>query len=1043
MNYKGFLKTKYIVVLLTFCMVVGLVTPVYATETPTNPPTSGSGSSSTNERWAPEKLRRYGITYKEFVEKNGEPSPGHILVGTYLIDIVPTEEMLKNGDQAVTGAIYQAAQTSKLTYSQNVEFYKSELSGGDWRDIAGSDSLKDITVNDSKIVQDYEMNEMLITVYVKGGESENTKPNPDGDPVDADRINPFLVPSPYNLDEMPEMADLLKMTTDGSLSHSDDVSQYTKQPSDYPKVAEDQSKRFMSERLKYMFGHDEDTDTIKLHENDGLHAAPLYNFLAENVGWESNKSIEKYLDEAEKNGTYSLDPLMELTADRDHRDIYTFGEDGTLHSAFRNTYHFSDTRDEVTEPMDKAVVNLWDVYLEYKDAAKAAGEEEDSFEAPADTLTNKDKYGFLYQTISYADSVRRGEAYYNLAVNEDFHGGTGSVLSNIKQMNEDGTSKIGRNIHNAPYFVPEERRRTGIPVPFLNDDDNNNSTTLGGFAKNEALASAIDLAIENARNKYVDYSQFTFVKGSTAISQYIYDNEMLLVEKTKKDDEVDKLIEGLIYVNNIKDSKVKHGTKEAALIYQASTTDTPAKTGLVGTQNRLFAGYIAQGLPANYNVIGSKEEDIRALLLSQQTSGKNSEKAMEKLIDAYILRVTDVSGRTELLTTQLAWVRTQKKKIQDTDYAPYAEEIRNDYETYLINKMKELDIDVPGDDSEGDAIDFDGSIKKAYEDNDPKLAGEIEKLKDQYSRNPTPTPPGYTPSIDIDPHTGLPYIKNTKKDDSNGPDTGNGSGGSNGSGSSGTGDKNSSNGTGTGGSSGNNGGNGDGADGNGNGSNGLGNNDTGGNGLGGNGSGGTSGLPVPNGDMLDNLLAILGKSWDELDPQAKAELVCALNQFGRENKNNDALNLARNLLSQIMLDRNPLVYTKYSSASDTEYVSLGAIDRARIYTRFRQVREGLEITMTRMDLGLTFVFQNGSATVKMLNGEKSELLAPLVSQGDRYMNRGDNLRQSYLDEEDAQSKLNCRAEYIEDSLYAVCVTYSMEPHIKELVETLTDLYKYQ
>ena len=79
----------------------------------------------------------------------------------------------------------------------------------------------------------------------------------------------------------------------------------------------------------------------------------------------------------------------------------------------------------------------------------------------------------------------------------------------------------------------------------------------------------------------------------------------------------------------------------------------------------------------------------------------------------------------------------------------------------------------------------------------------------------------------------------------------------------------------------------------------------------------------------------------------------------------------------------------------------------------------------------------------MLNGEKSELLAPLVSQGDRYMNRGDNLRQSYLDEEDAQSKLNCRAEYIEDSLYAVCVTYSMEPRIKELVETLTDLYKYQ
>ena len=190
MKYNRFIKTKYIVVLLTFCMIVGLYTPVYATQGDGSTPTTPTSSSTEKTgRWAPEKLRRYGITYKEFVQKNGEPNAGHILVGTYLIDIVPTEEMLKNGDAAVTGAIYQAAQTSKLTYSQNVEFYKSELSGGDWRDIMGSDTIKDITVNNSKVVQDYEMDEMLITVYVKGGQAENTKEDP-GDEGNSDRKNP-------------------------------------------------------------------------------------------------------------------------------------------------------------------------------------------------------------------------------------------------------------------------------------------------------------------------------------------------------------------------------------------------------------------------------------------------------------------------------------------------------------------------------------------------------------------------------------------------------------------------------------------------------------------------------------------------------------------------------------------------------------------------------------------------------------------------------------------------------------------------------------
>ncbi len=1030
MKHRGFKKIEYVAWLLILSLIISGASPVMelsatgTTGTSGTTGTTGTGTTGTtgttttvSSRCAPEKYHRYGVTYGEFTKKTPITAGGYLLVGTYLIDMVPTEEMIQKGEQAITGEIYQAALTSKLTYSQNVCFYKSELANKEWRDIDAADRLSVITTNAAKTVTEAEMKDMLITVFVSGGKSESTNPDSDNKD-DGSRKNPFLEPSPYNLDEMPEMAVLLSMTTDNSLAYSETVT-------DQSQVGINQSNRFMSERLKYMFAHDEVTNTIKLRKTDGEKAKVLNEALSTQEGNSDNKAVEKQFDETEKLGGVFLDPIKNIANDKSKRDLYSTGDDGRLSAASRLVYHFSDTRDELTDIMDKAVVNLWEVYLEYKDAAEAAGEELDSFKPEEDKIYNKDKYNFLYSTISTADSVRRGEAYYNLAVNEDFHGGTGSVLSNIKMMAEEGRSNVGRNLHNTSYYVPLAEK---------------NKVKTGGFVKNENLTKAIDEAIEYSKNKYVDYSAYTFARGNSALSQYIYDEEMKIIDKTKKDDVTDTVIENLIYASNIKSGNIKSKKKEAEMLYAADANGKVTGANLIGKQNTIFAEYIAQGLPANYRIIGSKEEDLRALLLSQQSTGKNAEKAMEKLVDAYLLREQDKPTYTKLLNAQLTWVRNQKKRIQDTDYAPYAEEIRYAYEQFIINKMRELGLEVPGEDDGNKNIDWDAAKQRALDDNDPNLAKNIDNLKDKYEKDGSKTPDGYTPSIDIDPHTGLPYVKYTKDDNGNGTGSGSGSGGGNGNGKDGKGDKNSGSGSGSGGKSDGTGGNGDGADVNGNG-NGFGDNDAGKNNGGGDGNGGGSGLPVPNGDMLDNLLAKLGMSFDDMDPQAQAELVCALNQYGRENKNEEALTLARNLLSKIMFNKNPLVYTKYKGNTDMEFVSFGAVDRARRYTRFRLVREGLDITMTRMDLGLTYVFRYGTVEVKMLSGVSEEMLNPLTSQTDTYLNRGSEMRHPYLDEEDAQAKLNCRAEYIEDVSYAICVTASMEPRIKEIVALLVDMYK--
>ena len=177
-----------------------------------------------------------------------------------------------------------------------------------------------------------------------------------------------------------------------------------------------------------------------------------------------------------------------------------------------------------------------------------------------------------------------------------------------------------------------------------------------------------------------------------------------------------------------------------------------------------------------------------------------------------------------------------------------------------------------------------------------------------------------------------------------------------------------------------------------------------------------------------------------MDPDAQAALVAALNQYGREHKNEEAAELARDLLERIMQKSNPFVYAQYKGNASMEYVSFGALDRARRYTRYRLVTENNEITTTRTDSGLTYVYNYGSARVKKLEGKTEDMASRLVSQRDPYMNRGEKTRFPYLGEEDTQSRLGVRAEYIVDTYYAVMVTTQMEVQIKDIILKLIDLY---
>ena len=1002
---------KYIAAALAGSLLLGVLSPyitpassAYAkgsgersgntTQTPATEKTTSSEETvldlaqADKERYAPEKFHKYGITYKEFVKKNGEPRYAHILIGTYLIDLVPTEQMMKDGDEALTSETAIAAKTSKLTYQQNVTFYKSELGDGTWRDIDLAEGLDSIRPGSGTRVSDSEMDNMLITVYVSGGKSNSTL-DEDENGEDPSRKNPFLEPSPYNLDEMPEMENILNMLSDGSLP-------YTSVAASKSLIAENQSNYFLSERLRYMFDHDEVTDTIKLQDGDVEKAKAASDALRTGSGGETAKKIEEAIDNTEERGSLYFSNLTTLK----ENNSFTLGENGTVAATERLAYHFSDTRDELTDVMDKAVVNLWKIFLEYKDAAKEAGEEEDSFDRQDDTIYNKDKYSFIYQLCANADATRRGEAYYNLSVNDEFHGYTGSVLTNLKAMNTNGQSYIGRNIQNANYYQPQKEynaiEKVGNAVSGLITGEKKESN-YGGFKSNEQLAEEIQTATEAAQEKYIGYGESTLSRGTTAVSILIYDNDLKMFEKEKKDDAFDALVTETMYATAIRDDAPRSKPAEAALI----------KDKLTGSQNEILLSYINSGVPAEYASAASDNEK-KSVLLVQQQSGKNAENAMEKLVNSYLARETVKDTYSAYLISQLRWIRGTKDSIKDDEYKSYAEEIRSTYETFLLNKMRELGIADPDDPGEGDLTDDPSDkLPKNLDPDDPSYQQTLDALLDKYIKEGNTIPEGYHAEVSIDPATGaasLNFVKDDRDSDSGSSKNDAGSTGGGTEGSAGT-------------------------------NNGQGGKD----GVG-------SGLLVPTGNMLDNLLAFLGKSWDELSPDQQAELVCALNQYGRENKNDEAAELARTLLDKIKELKNPLVYAKYKNNTYTEYVSLGCADRARLYTKFRSVKKKgttslATVSMQKTDDGVAYVYQYGKARVKKTGGKWEDITATPVFQRDIYLNRGEDTKFMYISEEDSQNKLKCRAEYIVDKPDAILVTSAMEPNIKKLVDKLRDMYR--
>ncbi len=186
--------------------------------------------------------------------------------------------------------------------------------------------------------------------------------------------------------------------------------------------------------------------------------------------------------------------------------------------------------------------------------------------------------------------------------------------------------------------------------------------------------------------------------------------------------------------------------------------------------------------------------------------------------------------------------------------------------------------------------------------------------------------------------------------------------------------------------------------------------------------------------------AALGPVFDGLDPEGQAALVAALAEAAQNSGNDDLLQYAKDLLDELLKNKNTAIYKQYLPDKSREYVSLAAMDKCRRASGFRYVRRGSTVTMSQLYRGsASYSFTIGTNKVVKNNGDEGQLSVNAAEQADNYIRPGSSAKYGYLAEGDALKYLGCGGVYIQTTDWAILITPGMEKTIEEVAEILNTL----
>ncbi len=621
--------------------------------------------------------------YKEKVNKEGKVTFADYTI-SHRIDsrTLFIGTMLIHAD-ALNDVIYRTAVESQTANNQPIMYYKSELDGGQWKDIMGAEGIDDI-LSTVDAVDDAELDPYLISCVIGADGIPRS-------PVDNRIINLFETQDPYRMRNLPELNPLYLMwdqTAENSSSNGQAA--YTwfvywqffsydtpVDKSKYNITKEDFNTLFSIQKRNICFYNLMPTLGINYRNDPKAFMESIVSFA---VAGTSHNKPEKLTptvvptDEINSSGHWFsfLDnfyfqahndmPIVagalnwsdekKFMKEYGLSDRYGQGYDKSakwqeLQQTIRDYIHWYthiySVHDDITDDADKQLANLWPVYLRMKQSSN----EEDRKRADV-----------LIDILSKIDSTRRAEIYNNLVFNEHNNFDLGPSLLHCYKLLQSGKDDWGFSFR---YQW-------------------NNTAT---FTPDDGLVSIVKEAIPACQEAYNNYRSRSLSEGKTILTKAEYDLSKSIIDKATSGQNINNDLLRLSYIYNIESGVIDNKATELSMIGEYQTT----------ADNEFETEVHAIAKEKYWELAGEAEANPTTLknnLLDQKAEATSKAVQMQELITARAFRLNTTQG-VAFINQRLDWAEGLLSGVRTDDpFGQYAKEAVNEHIKWLKDILEKI-----------------------------------------------------------------------------------------------------------------------------------------------------------------------------------------------------------------------------------------------------------------------------------------------------------------------------------------------------------------
>ena len=618
------------------------------------------------------------ISYSNFIRSRGTPLPGgYLFIGTWIINA-----------QNLNATFYRAAVQSMSDYDQQIDLYKSELAGNNWRNIAGASGLEYI-LPISETIPDKEIKDCWVSVFV-GENGIPVKANTVTNNYGGDTIDIFNMIDPYDIENLPELKSL-KMQYDAKLVDPNNS----------------KSEKYIYERIDEIFKRDsrmernEDMDRdckyiidiagrtgIAFYAGDpwNCNSTTAYVESIHSCGgigltctggwniptWRFQESGSGFLESLERavsfyisgrrnnkfyyrwgyyNGSYSPGSSSQQVERLIRggiawtnevawkREVDGFGGIEALRARIWNFQdmwaHYSSVQDDVTDDLDNKLKGITGLYA----ALRATGTSEDK-ELADEALLLAEK----------VDSARRARAYENLIENENHNYVVGPVLNLLYTLITTGESHVGMKFK---LYNPND---TFTPV--------------------DSITEAVESAITGCQDAFIKYSGMSLTNGDAIVLQLEYDLSNYVIDNAPGGlAGVRSQLRDLVDLENINNGVIAHKSRELNLLSQLlAVGDTKFQIYLHSSANDDYKEAFAD--PA------TTQTTLDEILKDQKAGVNGVASELQRFIKARSMRIPTQEA-IDFVLARIDWAEEQRASITTDAFQPFAEEALDEHIRWL------------------------------------------------------------------------------------------------------------------------------------------------------------------------------------------------------------------------------------------------------------------------------------------------------------------------------------------------------------------------